>query len=66
MTHHPNTEDTMKALLWLVLCAALVANLFINFVVEESVLQIVMSATAGVVVIGSGVGLWMLRSPRES
>ncbi|MFC9862475.1 MULTISPECIES: hypothetical protein [unclassified Streptomyces] len=56
----------MKALLLLVLSVSLVANVFINFAVEESGLQIAMSAVAGVLVIGSGVGLWMLREPRES
>ncbi|MEE1741837.1 hypothetical protein [Streptomyces sp. BE147] len=56
----------MKALLWLVLCVALVANVLSNFVVEGGAPQIVMSSVAGIVVIGSGIGLWMLRGPRES
>ncbi|MCX4674668.1 hypothetical protein OG413_04910 [Streptomyces sp. NBC_01433] len=56
----------MKALLWLVLSVSLVANTFIGFAVEESGPQIAMSVVAGVLVIGSGVGLWMLREPRET
>ncbi|MFE7109612.1 hypothetical protein ACFU98_22455 [Streptomyces sp. NPDC057575] len=50
----------MKALLWLVLCAALAANLALNLV-ENNALHIVLSVVSGLVVIGSGVGLWMLR-----
>lgn len=50
----------MKALLWFVLCAALAANLSLNLL-ENNALHIVLSVVSGLVVIGSGVGLWMLR-----
>ncbi|MEU2133478.1 hypothetical protein [Streptomyces sp. NPDC018352] len=50
----------MKALLWLVLCAALAANLALNLV-ENNALHIVLSVVSGLVVIASGAGLWMLR-----
>ncbi|GAA2972435.1 MULTISPECIES: hypothetical protein [Streptomyces] len=55
----------MKSLLWLVLCVALVANVLLN-VMAESGLQLALSICAGITVIGSGVGLWVLRGPRES
>ncbi|MFF2373931.1 hypothetical protein ACFVUW_06060 [Streptomyces xiamenensis] len=51
----------MKPLLWCVLLLALTVNLSVNFVVDEGALQIVLSVCSGVVLIGSGVGLWMLR-----
>ncbi|MEU0632891.1 hypothetical protein [Streptomyces sp. NPDC005989] len=50
----------MKALLWLVLCAALAANLALNLV-ENNALHIVLSVVSGLIVIASGAGLWMLR-----
>ncbi|WP_326699508.1 hypothetical protein OG909_20800 [Streptomyces sp. NBC_01754] len=56
----------MKALLWFVLCVALVTNVFANFVMDESGRQIALGVCAGVAVIGSGAGLWVLRTPRES
>ncbi|WP_203687071.1 hypothetical protein [Streptomyces sp. SID14515] len=56
----------MKSLLWLVLSAALAANVFLSLAVEESGLQIALSVAAGVTAIASGVGLWMLRDPHES
>ncbi|SCD82943.1 hypothetical protein GA0115239_109317 [Streptomyces sp. BpilaLS-43] len=55
----------MKALLRLVLCVALVANVLLD-VMDESGLQLALSICAGVTVVGSGAGLWMLRGPRES
>ncbi|MEU3054507.1 hypothetical protein [Streptomyces griseus] len=56
----------MKSLLWLVLSAALAANVFLSLAVEESGLQIALSVAAGVTAIASGVGLWMLRDPHGS
>ncbi|MCX4788926.1 MULTISPECIES: hypothetical protein [unclassified Streptomyces] len=51
----------MKALLWIVLCAAIAANVFLNFLVEDNGLNIALSVVSGVVVLASGVGLWRLR-----
>ncbi|WP_432052647.1 hypothetical protein [Streptomyces xiamenensis] len=51
----------MKPLLWCVLLLSLTVNLSVNFVVDEGALQILLSVCSGVVLIGSGVGLWMLR-----
>ncbi|MFJ6804977.1 hypothetical protein ACIQRK_02850 [Streptomyces anulatus] len=56
----------MKSLLWLVLFAALAANVFLSIAVEESGLQLALSAVAGVAALASGGGLWALRSSRES
>ncbi|MGQ4715950.1 hypothetical protein ACUN22_19960 [Streptomyces anulatus] len=56
----------MKSLLWLVLFAALAANVFLSIAVEESGLRIALSAVAGVTVLASGGGLWALRGSRES
>lgn len=56
----------MKSLLWLVLFAALAANVFLSIAVEESALRIALSAVAGVTVLASGGGLWVLRDSRES
>ncbi|MEU8670975.1 hypothetical protein OG333_23750 [Streptomyces anulatus] len=56
----------MKSLLWLVLSAALVANVFLSFAVDRNGLEIALSAVSGVVVLASGAGLWMLRGSRES
>ncbi|MFJ1783595.1 hypothetical protein ACIOML_04700 [Streptomyces anulatus] len=55
----------MKSLLWLVLSAALAANVFLSVAVEESALRIVLSAVAGVIVLASGGGLWALRGSHE-
>ncbi|MEU9622850.1 MULTISPECIES: hypothetical protein [unclassified Streptomyces] len=49
----------MKALLWTVLCAALAANVFLNVLVGDNALNIALSIVSGVVVLASGVGLWM-------
>ncbi|MFJ8707827.1 hypothetical protein ACIREB_16570 [Streptomyces anulatus] len=56
----------MKSLLWLVLFAALAANVFLGIAVEESGLRIALSAVSGVAVLASGGGLWALRGSRES
>jgi hypothetical protein len=50
----------MKALLWIVLCAAIVANVALNLM-EDNGLHIALSVVSGVVVLASGAGLWMLR-----
>ncbi|MEE1807049.1 hypothetical protein [Streptomyces sp. BE133] len=55
----------MKALLWIVLCAAFAANVSLNFM-EDNGLHIALSVVSGVVVLASGAGLWMLRRPAES
>ncbi|WP_326767417.1 hypothetical protein OG978_25480 [Streptomyces sp. NBC_01591] len=51
----------MKALLWIVFCAAIAANVSLNFLMEENGLQIALSVVAGVTALASGAGLWMLR-----
>ncbi|MFH9135735.1 hypothetical protein [Streptomyces sp. NPDC017524] len=56
----------MKSLLWLVLSAALVANVFLGFAVDKNGLETALSIVSGVVVLASGAGLWVLRGPRES
>ncbi|WP_405685025.1 hypothetical protein [Streptomyces sp. NBC_00057] len=56
----------MKALLWIVLCAAIAANVSLNFLMDDSGLHIALSVVSGVVVLASGAGLWMLRRPAES
>ncbi|MFG3410348.1 hypothetical protein [Streptomyces sp. NPDC048142] len=56
----------MKSLLRLVLFAALAANIFLSLAVEESGLQITLSFAAGLAALASGIGLWVLRGPRES
>ncbi|MFI6898015.1 hypothetical protein ACIBM4_28280 [Streptomyces sp. NPDC050256] len=55
----------MKPLLRTVLLAALVANLSLNFLVEQEGLNIALSVVSGVVLLASAAGLWMLRGPRE-
>ncbi|MEE1772195.1 hypothetical protein PUR34_29540 [Streptomyces sp. JV185] len=54
----------MKALLWIVLCAAVVANVSFNLM-ENNGLHIALSVVSGVVVLASGTGLWMLRREAE-
>ncbi|WP_335939168.1 hypothetical protein [Streptomyces sp. PTD5-9] len=51
----------MKSLLWIVLVAALAANVFASFGVPEESTHLVLSIASGLVVLGSGTGLWMLR-----
>lgn len=55
----------MKPLLWIVLLVAIVANVSLNFMVGREGLHIALSVVSGVVVLASGVGLWMRRTPRE-
>ncbi|MFE4333448.1 hypothetical protein ACFRQM_29705 [Streptomyces sp. NPDC056831] len=56
----------MKALLWTVLCAAVAANVSLNFLMDDGGLHIALSVVSGVVVLACGAGLWMLRRPAES
>ncbi|SCF96141.1 hypothetical protein [Streptomyces sp. Ncost-T10-10d] len=56
----------MKALLWIVLCAAVAANVSLNFLMDDDALHIALSVVSGVVVLASGAGLWTLRRPAES
>ncbi|MFE7429360.1 hypothetical protein ACF1BP_13160 [Streptomyces sp. NPDC014735] len=56
----------MKSLLWIVLVAALAANVFASFGVPKESTQIVLSVVSGLIVIGSGTGLWMLRDRKEA
>ncbi|MER8088995.1 hypothetical protein ACFC0C_39320 [Streptomyces sp. NPDC056178] len=56
----------MKALLWIVFCAAIAANVCLNFLVGDGGLQIALSVVSGVVALTSGVGLWMLRRPADA
>ncbi|MFJ2774514.1 hypothetical protein [Streptomyces sp. NPDC087300] len=50
----------MKALLWLVLAAALVVNVSTSFAFD-GVRQVLISAGTGVVALGTGVGLFLTR-----
>ncbi|MGC5346335.1 hypothetical protein ACPXCE_06060 [Streptomyces sp. DT24] len=56
----------MKALLWLVLLMAVVANVSLSFGVADGGLCVALSAISGLVVLASGIALWTLREPRES
>ncbi|MEU8624226.1 hypothetical protein [Streptomyces sp. NPDC048669] len=58
--------NPVKPLFWFVLLAGIVANGSLNFLVEQSGLNIALSVVSGVVVLVSAAGLWMLRGPRES
>ncbi|MFF3394272.1 hypothetical protein ACFYW1_25460 [Streptomyces sp. NPDC002669] len=48
----------MKPLLWFVLCTALVANVFLNLL-EDDTLHVVLSIVTGTVALASGTGLWL-------
>lgn len=50
----------MKALLWLVLAIALVANVSTSFAFD-GVQQVLISVCTGVVTLGSGVALFLMR-----
>ncbi|MGW7019432.1 hypothetical protein ACWGGS_08820 [Streptomyces decoyicus] len=54
----------MKALLWCVLCIAVVVNVSTSFAFD-GVRQVLISVASGVVVIGSGVGLFLTRTKRS-
>ncbi|MER5362332.1 hypothetical protein [Streptomyces sp. NPDC002785] len=56
----------MKALLWIVLCAAIAANVSLNFFMEDNGLHIALSVVSGVVVLASAARLWMLRRPSDA
>lgn len=53
----------MKALLWCVFCLALLVNVTTSFAFD-GVQQVLISVGTGVVVIGSGVGLFVMRKKR--
>ncbi|WP_329174749.1 hypothetical protein OG754_18620 [Streptomyces decoyicus] len=54
----------MKALLWCVLCIAVVVNVSTSFAFD-GVQEVLISVASGVVVIGSGVGLFLTRTKRS-
>ncbi|MEV4425425.1 hypothetical protein ACN9M0_16175 [Streptomyces sp. R-07] len=57
----------MRALLWLLLAASVLANVFIStFAGWTGALQIVGSVGTGVVLLGSAVGLWLTRPHTEA
>ncbi|MEU9762688.1 hypothetical protein [Streptomyces sp. NPDC047985] len=56
----------MKSLLWIVLVAALAANVFASFGVPEASTQMVLSIVSGLIVLGSGAGLWKLRRREDA
>ncbi|WP_336047749.1 hypothetical protein [Streptomyces sp. CA2R101] len=53
----------MKALLWCVLCLALLVNVSTSFAFD-GVQQVLISVGTGVAAIGSGVGLFLMRTKR--
>ncbi|MFF0477953.1 hypothetical protein [Streptomyces sp. NPDC004284] len=56
----------MRALLWLLLAASVLANVFIStFAGWTGALRIVGSVCTGVVLLGSAVGLWLTRPRSE-
>lgn len=65
-TARPLLEEPVKQLLRTVLLVALVANVSLNFLVEQEGPNIALSVVSGVVVLASAAGLWMLRGPREN
>ena len=54
----------MKALLWTVLTIAITVNAATNFAFDGA-MQILVGVVTGVLVIGSGVGLFLLREDRS-
>ncbi|MFK8848619.1 MULTISPECIES: hypothetical protein [Streptomyces] len=54
----------MKALLWLLLAVCLLANVFVNMMVEDGVKQILLSVACGVGALSAGTGLWLSRERR--
>ncbi|MEV5598270.1 hypothetical protein [Streptomyces sp. NPDC052496] len=55
----------MKALLWLMLSVCLLANIYVNAMVEEGAKQILLSVACGVGVLTAGAGLWLTRDRRS-
>ncbi|NGN66672.1 hypothetical protein G5C51_22555 [Streptomyces sp. A7024] len=55
----------MKPLLWLVLIAAVSANVFLSLV-ADGLAQTLLSIATGVVAIGTALGLWAVRSARSA
>ncbi|OKK24640.1 hypothetical protein AMK09_00030 [Streptomyces sp. CB02488] len=58
-------RNPVKPLLWTVLLVAIVANVSLNLMDGREGLHIALSVVSGVVVLASGVRLWMLRTRRE-
>ncbi|MFB7912503.1 hypothetical protein [Streptomyces sp. NPDC056061] len=56
----------MKSLLWTALVAALAANVFASLGMPREGAQIVLSVVSGVIVLGAGAGLWMLRERHDA
>ncbi|MFE7540145.1 hypothetical protein [Streptomyces platensis] len=54
----------MKALLWCVLVLSLLFNVATSFAFD-GVQQVLVSVGSGIVVIGSGVGLFLMRTKRS-
>ncbi|GCD43583.1 hypothetical protein [Streptomyces paromomycinus] len=54
----------MKALLWLLLAACLLGNLFVNMTVGEGAKQILLSVACGVGALAAAAGLWLSRERR--
>ncbi|WP_199566743.1 hypothetical protein [Streptomyces triticagri] len=50
----------MKALLWFVLVCSLLFNVFTSILFSGAT-QVALSVVSGVIVLGSGFALWMLR-----
>ncbi|MEU4199526.1 hypothetical protein [Streptomyces sp. NPDC045470] len=55
----------MKALLWLVLAVCLLANVYVNAMVQDGVQQILLSVACGVGALIAGTGLWLSRERRS-
>ncbi|MFF9351354.1 hypothetical protein [Streptomyces sp. NPDC014734] len=56
----------MKSLLWIVLVAALATNAFASLGTLQEGVRITVSVVSGVVVLGAGTGLWMLRERHDA
>ncbi|MFE5485209.1 hypothetical protein [Streptomyces sp. NPDC056527] len=57
----------MRALLWLLLTASVLANVFVSsFSGWTGGLQVAGSVCTGVLLVGSAVGLWLTRSRSEA
>ncbi|MFI2239248.1 hypothetical protein [Streptomyces chrestomyceticus] len=54
----------MKALLWLLLAAGLMGNVFVNMMVGEGVKQILLSVACGTGALAAAAGLWLTRERR--
>ncbi|WP_327352128.1 hypothetical protein [Streptomyces sp. NBC_01304] len=64
-THDRYGVTTMKALLWVLLTASVLFNVSTSFI-SSGVTQVLLSIPSGLVVIGSAVGLWLLRDRKPA